>query len=69
LAEEIEGGRFGFEYLDKCVIDALLFEGLPPERLTDTAARMVAIVGAERSRMKRVRDWANRPPPIVDAGE
>jgi hypothetical protein len=44
-----------------------MFEQLPPERRTITAARMVATVDRERTRIKRIKAWNQKLKDEQDA--
>lgn len=60
LAESKGRGSYGFEMLQNAIFDALRFEELPQARRTTTAARMINIIQAERSRIVRVKDWKKK---------
>jgi hypothetical protein len=62
-----KGKRYSFEYLNQCVFDAQQFEAIPPEKLSVTAARMAAILAAERDRIDRVKKW--NTPPASNSGD
>jgi hypothetical protein len=52
--------RFTLEYLIRAVQDAAGFATLPKDRLTTTAAEMVATLDGERARFLRVQRWNKR---------
>lgn len=55
--------RYTFDYLSRCVVDALTFERLPAEKQTATAARLVGILQDERERFRRVKAWNEKHQP------
>jgi len=57
VLDEMPGSRFGFDYLNQCLVNAMLAGDLPPERWTVTTARLRAIVEGERTRIARLKKW------------
>lgn len=65
---DLGGDRAKFDRLQAAVIDALDFENLPAETLTEPAARMVSIIGQERGRILRVKNWRAKVAAEQNAG-
>lgn len=65
---DLGGDRRAFEAMSAAVSDALVFEGLPADRLTIPAAEMVSIIEAERERIRRVKAWQTKQ-TIENAGK
>lgn len=59
------GKRYGYEYLTRCVVEALNSKGIPPNLVTMTTDRIRSIIEDERERINRVRRWnkAQEKPP------
>lgn len=51
------GNKYGYEYLTRCVVEALNSKGIPPNLVTMTTDRIRSIIEDERERINRVRRW------------
>jgi hypothetical protein len=60
---ELPGPKFGFDYLNECLVQVLSLQELPADRRTVATARMLDIIELERSRFARLKKWNETPPP------
>lgn len=55
--DSMPGPRFGFDYLQRCVVEILAADAIPADQETIVTARLRAIIEGERKRVDRLRAW------------
>lgn len=64
---DMPGNRYGFDYLNECVINVITLPPIDRRSLTLNTARLLEIVDQERGRIRRVQDW-NKKQKTNDSG-